>query len=96
MGPITQSYRGNPEDLFIVELRDFVDGPPDFFKQAACRGASPNVFFVQRGHSTAPAKAICTTCTVVEPCLAYAYDTHQGDGVYAGMSALERRRARLR
>ena len=96
MGPITQSYRGDPADLFAVELRDYVDGPPAFFTDAACRGAGPGVFFLERGKSADAAKAICNRCTVVDACLAYAHDTHQADGVYGGMTPVERRRARLR
>ena len=96
MGPITQSYRGDPADLFAVELRDYVDGPPAFFTDAACRGAGPGIFFLERGKSADAAKAICANCTVVEPCLAYAHDTKQADGVYGGLSPVERRRARLR
>ena len=96
MGPITQSYCGDHADLFAVELRDYVDGPPAFFTDAACRGAGPRIFFLERGKSADAAKAICNRYTVVEPCLAYAYDTKQDDGVYGAMTPVERTRARLR
>ena len=38
------------------------------------------------------AKAICATCPVAEACLEYAIATRQGDGVWGGLTAVERHR----
>lgn len=40
--------------------------------QAACRGMDPDLFFPQRGESTAEAKAVCAECPVSDQCLDYA------------------------
>ena len=64
----------------------------DFFEEAACRGADTAVFFPVSDTYADEAKAICATCPVAEQCLEYAVATHQTDGVWGGMTALERHR----
>lgn len=64
---------------------------------AACRGADPALFFPdgQMGHwQTQEAKAICATCPVVEPCLAYATVTG-AEGIWGGLTERERHSQRL-
>lgn len=63
---------------------------------AACRGVDPNVFFPLSEEEAGPAKAICATCPVRDQCLDYALDTRQGDGVWGGLTEVERRRLRRR
>src|SRR5689334_22384794 len=64
----------------------------DFFEDAACQGADTSVFFPVSDTYADEAKAICATCPVAEQCLEYAVATHQADGVWGGMTALERHR----
>jgi WhiB family redox-sensing transcriptional regulator len=64
----------------------------DFFEDAACQGADTSVFFPVSDTYAGEAKAICATCPVAEQCLEYAVATHQSDGVWGGMTALERHR----
>jgi WhiB family redox-sensing transcriptional regulator len=61
-------------------------------EHAACRGADTNVFFPAAETDAGPAKAICAGCPVAEQCLEYAIETRQPDGVFGGLTALERHR----
>jgi WhiB family redox-sensing transcriptional regulator len=77
----------------------------DWRQSALCREQDPELFFPIG--TTGPAavqvdeaKAICSRCAVVEPCLSWALDTGQDAGVWGGTSederrALKRRSARL-
>jgi WhiB family redox-sensing transcriptional regulator len=57
---------------------------------ALCRQIDTGeLFFPEKGGSTAPAKAVCARCPVQEPCLQYALD-HPVDGVWGGTSVRER------
>ena len=64
----------------------------DFFADAACRGADTSVFFPVSDSFADEAKAICATCPVAEQCLEYSIETHQPDGVWGGLTAVERHR----
>lgn len=60
--------------------------------QAACRGKDPDLFFPHAGEPLEPARAICATCPVFEPC--YLAGLHERHGVWAGTSERERDRIR--
>jgi WhiB family transcriptional regulator, redox-sensing transcriptional regulator len=66
--------------------------PADFFADAACKGADTSVFFPVSENGGFEAKAICAACPVAEQCLEYAIETHQPDGVWGGLTAVERHR----
>jgi WhiB family redox-sensing transcriptional regulator len=66
----------------------------DWQERAACLGASPDLFFPERGASTAEAKAVCASCDVREDCLAHALDHGEKHGIWGGLSERERRRIR--
>lgn len=79
-------------------VRVLVD-EPDWKADAACRDVDPELFFPQRGESTAEAKAVCRRCDVQAECLAYALTNNEHFGIWGGKSERERhriRRARLR
>ena len=63
---------------------------PAWHREAACRGQGPAIFFVARGESTKPAKAICSECTVTAHCEAASADEQ---GIWAGTTARSRRQA---
>lgn len=50
-----------------------------------------DLFFVEKGGSTRPAKRICAGCPVREECLDYALEHDEAFGVWGGLSARERR-----
>ena len=55
---------------------------PDWQKDAACREHPEVNFFPERGESTAPAKAVCSTCLVADECAAYALENGIKDGIW--------------
>ena len=61
---------------------------------AACLGASPDLFFPERGDTegTEAALAVCATCPVRPDCLAAHID--EREGVWGGTSARQRRQMR--
>lgn len=62
---------------------------------AACRGEDQEIFYPERGESTAPAKAICSICDVRAECLEFGL-RFEKRGVWGGTSERERRRMRQR
>ena len=69
--------------------------------RAACLGVDPELFFPIG--TTGPAlvqieeaKVVCGRCEVVEPCLSWAVESRQEDGVWGGLSADERRAVKRR
>jgi WhiB family redox-sensing transcriptional regulator len=69
--------------------------------RAACRDADCELFFplgpVGPGAVSArEAKSVCETCPVREPCLEYALTHGCADGVWGGLTELERRALRRR
>jgi WhiB family transcriptional regulator, redox-sensing transcriptional regulator len=62
--------------------------------QGACQRADPELFFpIAAGRASLPqiraAKAICLSCAVRSPCLAYGLATRQ-DGIWGGTTMEER------
>lgn len=62
--------------------------------QGKCRDADPDLFHPEKGESVEPAKAICRRCPVQAECLQWAIDHEEKFGVWAGTSAVERRKMR--
>ncbi|MGW3361204.1 WhiB family transcriptional regulator [Streptomyces bungoensis] len=58
--------------------------------RAACRASDPEELFVD-GAAQNRAKAVCTGCPVLTPCLAHALDHRIEHGVWGGMTERERR-----
>ncbi len=61
-------------------------------QHGACRGVDPDIFYPVSDEEADPAKAICATCPVREPCLEYALANRERDGVWGGATERERRR----
>lgn len=59
-------------------------------RNAACIDADPKLFFPDRGQPITPARAICASCVVVDDCLHYALTWRIDQGVWGGMSVVER------
>ncbi|MBT8212505.1 MAG: WhiB family transcriptional regulator [Acidimicrobiia bacterium] len=73
----------------------------DWRDLSACRDSDPEIFFPTG--TTGPAvnqitkaQAICSTCSVQEECLLYAFESNQESGVWGGHAEDERRRLRKR
>ena len=73
--------------------------PPDWQQRGKCSTGNSGVtdlFFPTRGQSSAPAKAICARCPVLDTCREYALANGERFGVWGGMSEKERRAERAR
>ena len=66
-------------------------GRPRWWDRAACTGVGPDVFFDPSPDAEQLAKAICAGCEVAEACAAWAGEQRIGEGVFGGLTALERR-----
>lgn len=66
--------------------------PDDWRADAACRGLDPSIFFPRADDDAADAKSVCATCPVAEACLEWALATRQPDGVWGGLTPIERHR----
>jgi WhiB family redox-sensing transcriptional regulator len=63
---------------------------------AACRGVDLELFFPGRGESAEPARRICASCPVREPCLDYAIRHEIVHGIWGGLTERNRRALRSR
>jgi WhiB family redox-sensing transcriptional regulator len=73
--------------------RSFSAPAPDaWFDDAACRDADTTVFFPASDAAAEAAKAICAACPVREECLEFALATRPSDGVWGGLTPIERHR----
>ncbi len=73
---------------------------PDWRQQANCKGRG-RLFYPADGENRdnrlireAMAKELCADCPVVEPCLTFALDTFQMEGIWGGTTAYESRALR--
>jgi WhiB family redox-sensing transcriptional regulator len=60
--------------------------------EAACRDVDTDVFFPVSEKDADAAKAICATCPIAEACLEYALELRPSDGVWGGLTPIERHR----
>jgi WhiB family redox-sensing transcriptional regulator len=72
--------------------RTFSPTSTDWFDDAACRDADTDVFFPTSDAHAAEAKAICAICPVREECLEFALEVRPPDGVWGGLTPIERHR----
>ena len=63
--------------------------------RAACRGADLQTFFPGRGQSAEPARQICASCPVRQPCLDYALSHAITHGIWGGLTERDRRPLRV-
>ena len=54
-------------------------------RDAACRGMSPKLFFLERGQSSQPGLRVCAMCTVKGQCGDYADSSKSEVGIWAGV-----------
>jgi WhiB family redox-sensing transcriptional regulator len=63
----------------------------EWMDEGLCRQTDPDLFILEKGESSKPAKKICAQCPVIEQCLAYAL-ANPVRGVYGGLTKKERNR----
>lgn len=66
--------------------------PEPWTQEALCAETDPEVFFPEKGGSTAAAKSVCASCDVQEQCLEFALRTREREGIWGGKSPRERGR----
>lgn len=59
--------------------------------QALCAQVGGDLFFPGWHDSTTPVKRICAECPVAAQCLTYALNNEPDFGIFAGLTARERR-----
>lgn len=64
----------------------------DWQLEGVCNQVDPDLFFPDKGGSTATAKRVCRSCPVQAECLEYALINDEAFGIWGGMSERERRR----
>ena len=64
----------------------------DWQDAAVCASVDPELFFPEKGGSTADAKRVCRACPVRAECLEFALANDERFGIYGGLSERQRRR----
>jgi len=64
--------------------------PEWWVKYAACRGLSPEIFFLDPGQSSIKAVKVCKRCAVVRECDEYAERAKIHFGVWGGLTENQR------
>lgn len=83
------------EDYYSLVNKQFA-----FVEEAACRGAGPDLFFLnedERGANhikLAEARTVCFTCKVQKECLDFAVENNIKSGIWAGTTPLQRKALR--
>jgi WhiB family transcriptional regulator, redox-sensing transcriptional regulator len=83
----------------IEVLMTAIDNRAEWWSDAACSTADPELFFPVSSlgpalRQVAQAKAICARCHIQQACLRYALDAGPVQGIWGGTAEAERRRLR--
>jgi WhiB family redox-sensing transcriptional regulator len=68
--------------------------PEPWRARAACRGANTELFFPGRGADLRSARALCESCPVSRECLDVALEDDRLDGIWGGLTSVQRRAMR--
>ncbi|MDY5585627.1 MAG: WhiB family transcriptional regulator [Arcanobacterium sp.] len=63
-----------------------------WMEDALCAQTDPDIFYPEKGGSTAPATSICEGCSVRSECLEYAITNDIRHGIWGGTSDNDRKR----
>jgi WhiB family transcriptional regulator, redox-sensing transcriptional regulator len=59
--------------------------------QSLCAQTDPELFFLDKGGSSTPAKKVCAACPVRTECLEYALEHREPFGIFGGKTERQRR-----
>lgn len=78
-----------------IHIEVLYEPPGPWRSEAACRN-TPDMFHPGKGANdvVAAAKAVCATCPSIQPCAIYALSAPSLQGVWGGLTEVERVRAR--
>jgi WhiB family redox-sensing transcriptional regulator len=89
---LTRERDRGPFEVLLIQ-------PPEWTLDALCAQVDPELFYVEKGASTRPAKRVCNgvsgktdPCPVRAECLLYALSRDEPHGVWGGLSWNERKR----
>lgn len=80
------------EDYYSLVNKQFA-----FVEEAACRGAGPELFFLNEEEKSinimklAEARLVCGSCKVQKECLDFAVENNIKSGIWAGTTPLQRK-----
>lgn len=79
-----------------IHIEVLYEPPGPWRQEAACRNTDPDMFHPGKGANdvVAAAKAVCATCPSIQPCAIYALSAPSLQGVWGGLTEVERVRAR--
>ena len=63
-----------------------------WMEDALCAQTDPDIFYPEKGGSTAPATSVCNNCSVRAQCLEYAVSNDIRHGIWGGTSDNDRKR----
>ncbi|WP_436231447.1 WhiB family transcriptional regulator [Arcanobacterium phocae] len=63
-----------------------------WMEEALCAQTDPDIFYPEKGGSTAPATSVCASCSVRAECLEYAVTNDIRHGIWGGISDNDRKR----
>lgn len=63
-----------------------------WMEDALCAQTDPDIFYPEKGGSTAPATSVCNNCMVRDECLEYAVSNDIRHGIWGGTSDNDRKR----
>ena len=75
-----------------MSVRTTTKPATDWLEHAACRGLELRTFFPVSETGADVAVAVCAACPVREECLEYAIATRQPEGIWGGLTGVERHR----
>lgn len=88
-------YWSDPADQFgaVAGFVDALVAPPAWHADALCAEPTyaPAWWFSHKAHEVAQAKATCARCLVGAECLQRALQLGETDGIFGGLTAIERR-----
>ena len=73
--------------------------PEPWMRDGLCAQTDPELFFPEQGGDPGrvrEAKKVCASCDVQAECLAYALAHNERDGIWGGLTRLQRARLRNR
>ena len=67
---------------------------PRFTERARCAETDPEMFFPESYGRHRKVRAVCRACPAAAECLRWALDNDEPDGIWGGLTPLERRKLR--
>lgn len=80
------------QGIFNLGYGTLVAEDLSWMEEALCAQTDPDIFYPEKGGSTAPATSVCASCSVRAECLEYAVSHDIRHGIWGGTSDNDRKR----